>query len=72
MTLNLKSDAGLNIFYDLVRCADVVYDNFRPEILQRLCIDYATLKSIKFRIISFLSPVTATLAPCNTAPLLIW
>lgn len=52
MTLNLKSDAGLNIFYDLVRSADVVYDNFRPEILQRLRIDYDTLANINPRIIS--------------------
>ena len=52
MTLNLKSAAGLAIFYDLVRQADVVYDNFRPGILERLRIDYDTLKSINPRIIS--------------------
>jgi CoA:oxalate CoA-transferase len=52
VTLNLKSDAGLQIFYDLVRHADVVYDNFRPEILNRLKIDYNTLKAINPRIIS--------------------
>jgi crotonobetainyl-CoA:carnitine CoA-transferase CaiB-like acyl-CoA transferase len=52
MTLNLKSDAGRDIFYDLVRQADVVYDNFRPGILDRLRIDYDTLKTINPRIIS--------------------
>jgi len=52
VTLNLKSDAGLQIFYDLVRHADVVYDNFRPEILNRLKIDFDTLKAINPRIIS--------------------
>jgi CoA:oxalate CoA-transferase len=52
VTLNLKSDAGRQIFYDLVRHADVVYDNFRPEILHRLKIDYDTLKAINPRIIS--------------------
>jgi CoA:oxalate CoA-transferase len=52
MTLNLKSAAGLDIFYDLVRQADVVYDNFRPGILERLRIDYDTLKSINPRIVS--------------------
>jgi CoA:oxalate CoA-transferase len=52
VTLNLKNDAGLQIFYDLVRHADVVYDNFRPEILNRLKIDYDTLKAINPRIIS--------------------
>lgn len=52
VTLNLKSDTGLQIFYDLVRHADVVYDNFRPEILDRLKIDYDTLHAINPRIIS--------------------
>ncbi len=52
LTLNLKSEAGLQLFYDLVRQADVVYDNFRPEILQRLRIDYDTLKAMNPRIIS--------------------
>jgi CoA:oxalate CoA-transferase len=52
MTLNLKSDAGLQIFYDLVRQSDVVYDNFRPGILERLHIDYDTLKAINPRIVS--------------------
>jgi CoA:oxalate CoA-transferase len=52
MTLNLKSDAGLQIFYDLARRSDVVYDNFRPGILERLRIDYDTLKAINPRIIS--------------------
>ncbi len=52
MTLNLKSEAGLQVFYDLVRQADVVYDNFRPEILDRLHIDYDTLKTVNPRIIS--------------------
>jgi CoA:oxalate CoA-transferase len=52
MTLNLKSAAGCNIFYDLVRQVDVVYDNFRPGILERLHIDYDTLKTINPRIIS--------------------
>lgn len=52
LTLNLKRQAGLEIFYDLVRCSDVVYDNFRPGILERLKIDFDTLKAINPRIIS--------------------
>src|SRR3989442_11106083 len=52
MTLDLKSPAGLEIFYALVRRSDVVYDNFRPRILERLRIDYETLKQINPRIIS--------------------
>ena len=52
LTLNLKSDEGLELFYDLVRRSDVVYDNFRPGILERLRIDHDTLKAINPRIIS--------------------
>ena len=52
LTLNLKSEAGRELFYDLVRNSDVVYDNFRPGILDRLHIDYDTLKTINPRIIS--------------------
>src|SRR3989449_4396328 len=52
MTLDLKSPAGLEIFYALVRRSDVVYDNFRPGILERLRIDYETLKQINPRIIA--------------------
>ena len=52
MTLDLKSLAGLEIFYELVRRSDVVYDNFRPGILERLRIDYETLKQINPRIIA--------------------
>src|SRR3989442_13714337 len=52
MTLDLKSPAGLEIFYELGRRSDVVYDNFRPGILERLRIDYETLKQINPRIIA--------------------
>jgi crotonobetainyl-CoA:carnitine CoA-transferase CaiB-like acyl-CoA transferase len=51
VVINLKSDAGRKIFYDLVRVADVVIDNFRPGVLERLKIDYDTLKAINPRII---------------------
>lgn len=47
IAINLKSEEGLKIFYDLVAGADVVIDNFRPGVLERLKIDYATLKVIK-------------------------
>jgi formyl-CoA transferase len=40
------------VFYDMVRKADVVFDNFRPGVLERLKIDYETLKKIKKDIIS--------------------
>ncbi len=51
IVINLKTAAGRNIFYDLVKLSDVVVDNFRPGVLERLQIDYATLSRINPRII---------------------
>jgi crotonobetainyl-CoA:carnitine CoA-transferase CaiB-like acyl-CoA transferase len=51
VVLNLKSEAGRGVFYDLVKLSDVVIDNFRPGVLERLQIDYATLSCINPRII---------------------
>lgn len=45
--LNLKSEEGLKLFYELVKQADVVMHNYRPGVPQRLKIDYETLKVIK-------------------------
>ena len=47
IVIDLKSDEGRQIFYDLVAKSDVVVDNFRPGVLERLKIDYETLKAIK-------------------------
>lgn len=52
LTLDLKAEEGRQIFYRLVEKSDVVYDNFRPGVLQKLKIDYETLKQINPRIIS--------------------
>ena len=51
VVINLKSEAGRQLFYDLVKISDVVLDNFRPGVLERLQIDYATLSKINPRII---------------------
>ena len=51
MTLNLKQDAGRKVFYKLVEGADVVVENFRPEVKYRLGIDYKALRAINPRIV---------------------
>lgn len=51
ITLNLKSPEGLKAFYRLAEKADVVVENFRPDVKARLKIDYETLKKINPRII---------------------
>jgi crotonobetainyl-CoA:carnitine CoA-transferase CaiB-like acyl-CoA transferase len=50
--IDLKSDAGRDVFLDLVRHADVVYDNFSVGVTTRLGIDYAALSLINPRIIT--------------------
>jgi crotonobetainyl-CoA:carnitine CoA-transferase CaiB-like acyl-CoA transferase len=52
VSLDLKSDAGREVFYDLVRQADIVFDNFAVGVTKRLRIDHATLAGINPRIIT--------------------
>jgi crotonobetainyl-CoA:carnitine CoA-transferase CaiB-like acyl-CoA transferase len=47
ITLDLKKEQGRAVFLDLVRNADVVFDNFRPGVTERLGIDHAKLCLIK-------------------------
>src|ERR687888_1537538 len=51
MTLNLKAAEGRRLFLKLVERADVVVENFRPEVKGRLGIDYEALKAVNPRII---------------------
>ncbi|TFG01278.1 MAG: CoA transferase [Promethearchaeota archaeon] len=51
ITLNLKKDKARDIFYELVKDADVVLDTFRPKVTEKLKIDYKTLSSINPSII---------------------
>jgi len=51
LTLNLKASEGREIFLQLVRNADVVVENFRPTVKQRLGIDYETCAAANARIV---------------------
>jgi crotonobetainyl-CoA:carnitine CoA-transferase CaiB-like acyl-CoA transferase len=51
MTLNLKAPAGLAAFRRMVKKADVVVENFRPDVKKRLKIDYKTLAKLNPRLI---------------------
>jgi crotonobetainyl-CoA:carnitine CoA-transferase CaiB-like acyl-CoA transferase len=51
VVIDLKTESGRGVFYDLVRVCDVVVDNFRSGVLERLKIDYKTLSAINPRII---------------------
>src|SRR5712672_2566742 len=51
MTLNLKSPDGVAVLKRLVKKADVVVENFRPDVKKRLGIDYKDLRKVNPRII---------------------
>ncbi|MGY2492775.1 CaiB/BaiF CoA transferase family protein [Cupriavidus sp. CP313] len=51
LTLNLKKPEGLAVFQRLVRDADVVVENWRPDVKARLGVDYESLRAINPRII---------------------
>jgi formyl-CoA transferase len=51
ITLDLKSPKGKDIFMRLVKTADVVVENYRPDVKDRLGVDYESLKKANNRII---------------------
>ena len=51
MVLDLKSDAGKSIFLKMAETADVIVENYRPDVKHRLGIDYETIKSFNPRIV---------------------
>ena len=52
VSLDLKSKDGLSVFYDLVKSADVVLNNFSAGVVKKLKIDFDSLKSVNPRIIT--------------------
>jgi formyl-CoA transferase len=51
VTLNLKAPEGREIFKKLVQTADVVVENFRPDVMARLGLSYQALSQINPRLI---------------------
>src|SRR3974390_1538463 len=51
LTLNLKAPEGLEILRRLVASADVVVENYRPDVKFRLGVDYETLRKINKRVV---------------------
>src|ERR1035437_3593161 len=46
VAVDLTKEAGRNIFYKLSETADVIIESFRPGVVNKLGIDYETLKKI--------------------------
>lgn len=51
LSIDMKSAEGIEVIYDLVRHADVVTENFRPGIANKLKLDYETLSAINGKIV---------------------
>lgn len=51
LALNLKAEAGVQIFMRLVASADIVVESFRPGVMTRLGIDYERLQAVNSRLI---------------------
>jgi crotonobetainyl-CoA:carnitine CoA-transferase CaiB-like acyl-CoA transferase len=51
MTLNLKSDAGRDLFLELAGRADVVIESFRPGVMERLGVGWPQLRGANPRLI---------------------
>ena len=51
LTLNLKADEGREIFYKLVEQSDIIVENYRPDVKNRLGADYESLARINEGII---------------------
>jgi crotonobetainyl-CoA:carnitine CoA-transferase CaiB-like acyl-CoA transferase len=49
--LDLKSDEGRERFYELAKTADVIVENYRPGVVQRLRIDYESIRAINPKIV---------------------
>jgi crotonobetainyl-CoA:carnitine CoA-transferase CaiB-like acyl-CoA transferase len=51
LTLNLKTEEGKAVFFDLAKKADIIVENFRSAVKFRLGIDYDEVKKVNPRII---------------------
>ena len=51
ITLNLKSEEGKKLFLEMVKKADVVVENYRPGVMDKLGVGYDVLKEVNDQII---------------------
>src|SRR5262252_457677 len=51
MSLSLKDPKGLDVFMRLAKRADVVVENFRPDVKSKLGVDYESVRKVNPRII---------------------
>ncbi|MHA7283168.1 CaiB/BaiF CoA transferase family protein [Arthrobacter sp. TMS2-4] len=68
VTLDLKTPAGLQAFYKLVETADVVIENWRPGVAERLGLGFDTLIEINPRLVVASISGFGTTGPYATRP----
>jgi crotonobetainyl-CoA:carnitine CoA-transferase CaiB-like acyl-CoA transferase len=51
ITVDLKSEGGRNLILELVKTADIVVENFRPDVKERLGLGYEVLSAVNPRIV---------------------
>ena len=51
ISLDLKQRSAIEKLNELVRCADILVENFRPGVTQRLGVDFETMHEINPRLI---------------------
>ena len=68
IVMNLKSDTGRKVFYDLVKISDVVINNFRHGMMEKLGADHNTIEKINPHIISVNLPGMGPTGPDKDLP----
>ena len=68
VSIGLKNKKGLEVFYDLVRSADVVLNNFSAGVVSKLKIDFENLSSINPKIITCSITGFGETGPHSTRP----
>jgi crotonobetainyl-CoA:carnitine CoA-transferase CaiB-like acyl-CoA transferase len=68
MAVDLNTQAAREIIYELVRRSDVVIENFRAGVTEKLGIDYATLREINPRVIYCSSTAFGSKGPYRHPP----
>jgi crotonobetainyl-CoA:carnitine CoA-transferase CaiB-like acyl-CoA transferase len=68
IALDLTTAAGLEVFYDLLKDADIVIDNLRASAKEKLGVDYDSLKAVNSRVIAINVSAFGTSGPYAGRP----
>lgn len=68
LAVDLRTEAGLKVVYDLVQTADVVTTNFRPRAAKKLKVDYDTLAALNPQLIYSTSTGFGSKGPLSEKP----